>query len=181
MKSRNFSSQAIILSRKNYSEADRIITAFSRDFGKLTFLAKGVRGVKSRKRGHLEIFNLLNFSASRGRDMNLMTEAEVVNNFSLIRKSLKKTAVAYFLVDVVKRVTRDEEEHREVFDLLSEYLQKLETTTAMKSLRNDFSYKLLVLLGFWPSGKILTDTDRVLEEIVEHELSSIRVGKKIAG
>ena len=181
MKPKNFSSQAIVLARKNFSETDRILTLFSKGFGKQTFLAKAVRTVKSRKRGHLEVFNLISFSASRGKDLDLMTEAEIVNNFSWVRKNLKKAAVAYFLVDVVRRVTRDDEAHPEVFDLLTEYLQKLEKTTNLKSLRNDFTYHLLVLLGFWPKEKLLSDPDRVLEEIVERELSSIRVGKKIAG
>ncbi|MFH1792345.1 MAG: DNA repair protein RecO, partial [Patescibacteria group bacterium] len=61
MKQRNYSTEAIILATKDYSEADRILVVYTKDFGKLSLIAKGVRKTTSKKRGHLEIFNYLKF------------------------------------------------------------------------------------------------------------------------
>src|SRR3990167_232676 len=98
MKPRNYTSEGIVLARKNYGEADRIIVIYSKHFGKLRLLAKGVRRPKSRKRGHIEVFSRLKFQVSRGKGMDLITEAEIIQNFSEIRKSLKKVTVAFFCI-----------------------------------------------------------------------------------
>ena len=76
MKQRSYSSDGIILSRKNYGEADRILIVLSKNFGKLSLLAKGIRKIKSKKRGHLEIFSKIKFSAVKGHGFDLMTEAD---------------------------------------------------------------------------------------------------------
>jgi len=68
-----------------------------------------------------------------------------------------------------------------LFELLISYLKKVENNqeTSLKELRSDFIMEVLVLLGFWPLGKKMEDPDKVLVEITEREMSTIRVGKKI--
>ena len=78
---RSFGSNAVVLSAKSYSEADKIITVFSKDFGKLTLMAKGVKRLKSRKRGSLEVFSNIKFFAHKGRGMPVVTEVEIIDNF----------------------------------------------------------------------------------------------------
>jgi len=68
VKQKTYSSEGIILSRKNYGEADRILTVFSKNYGKVTLLAKGIRKLISKKRGHLEIFSEVKFSAVSGKE-----------------------------------------------------------------------------------------------------------------
>jgi len=96
VKPRRYSSDAIILSRKNYGEADRFLTVYSKNFGKLRLLAKGVRRPKSKKRGHIEVFSQLKFSASKGKGIDLITEAETIASFEVIRKDLKKVTVGNY-------------------------------------------------------------------------------------
>ena len=181
MKPRNYSSEGIVLARKNCGEADRIVVIYSKHFGKLRLLAKGVRRPKSRKRGHIEVFSRLKFQVSRGKGMDLITEAEIIQNFSEIRKSLKKVTVAYFFMEATGRVTHDEEKNEPLYELILLYMGKLQFLqgVSLKKLRSDFVYDCLVLLGFWPKGKIMTDSDRILAEIAERDISTIRVGKKL--
>ncbi len=171
MKPRRYSSEAIVLARRNFSEADRILVVYSKYYGKLSLLAKGVRKPKSRKRGALEVFSHFKFSAARGKSLDLVTEAELVNPFNLIRENLKKTSVAYFLLEVVGRSTRDDEKNERLFQLLLNYLNKLEKEKSLKELREDFIYQSLVLLGFWPKGKKMDNPDQVLENVVEREMT----------
>src|SRR3972149_9393719 len=118
MKPKNYSSEAVVLSRKNYGESDRIISVFSKNYGKLNFLAKGVRRSLSRKRGHIEVFSRVKFLGLKGRALNIVTEVELMDSFSSLRKDLRRVSVAYFLVDVVKKITSEEEKHAELYDLL---------------------------------------------------------------
>lgn len=179
MLSRKYSSQGIVLARRNYSEADRILIVFSEKYGKLSLLAKGVRRPKSRKRAHIEIFNRINFSAARGRGLDIITEAEVIDAFADVKKDLKKVTVAYFFMESVERLTREGEKHEEIYNYLKSYLEKLRQFGSLRKLREQYIYDLLVSLGFWPKGKILINPDKVLEDVIEHPQYSIRVGKKL--
>lgn len=179
MQLRTYSSEAIVLSRKNYSEADRILIVYSKHYGKLSLLAKGVRRPKSRKRGALEVFSHIKFAASRGKNLDIVTEVELIDLFKEIRKSLKRTSVAYFLIEVVNRLTREDEKNIELYICLIDNLEKLRTGKNLRELRENFIYQTLVILGFWPKDKELKNPDTVLEQITEREMFSKRVGKKI--
>lgn len=176
---RGYASEGIVLARKNYSEADRILIVYSEKFGKLGLLAKGVRRPKSRKRAHIEIFNRIKFSAVTGKGLDIMTEADVIDSYTDIKKELKKVTVAYFFMEVAGRMTREGERHSDVYQCLKYYLERLKTDESLKIIRKEYIEKMLVSLGFWPEGKTLSDPDRVLEEVLERPQNSARVGKKL--
>lgn len=175
---RRYTTEAIVLSRRNFSEADRILSVYSKHYGKLTLIAKGVRKPKSRKRGSIEVFSYIKFSAARGKNMDIVTEVDLLDRFPEIRKSLNRTSLAYYFMEVVGRLTQEEKN----YDLFSHLLKNLELcgkTNKLKDLKSSFVYKTLVILGFWPKNKKLVNEDKVLEDIVERELNSKRVGRKI--
>lgn len=179
MKSRLYSSEGIILSRKNYGEADRILTVITNNHGKKTLLAKGIRKIKSRKRGHLEIFSKFKFSASSGKGFDILTEAELVDNFINIRNDLNRVTLAYYFCEVINKITRDDEKMPSVFSLLSLVLHELESAKNLKALRKTFIKNLLIDLGYWPKDKNMIDHDIELEEVLERKINSLRVGKKV--
>ena len=179
MTPRSYSTEGIVLARRNYSEADRILSIFTKDHGRVGVLAKGVRKPSSKKRGHLEIFSHVRFSAIKGRGIDLISEAEIIDNFTQVRANLKKVSLAYYFMEVVGRTTHENETHEEVFRLIIEYLNKLKNEKELKKLRLNFVLELLTTLGFWPKGKPMPNPDAILEEVVEREFSSLRVGKKL--
>ncbi len=179
MKLRSYQDEGIILSRKTYGEADRILSLYSKSHGKVVCIAKGVRKPTSRKRGHIESFSHIRFSASVGKSMSVITETETVENFTILRTNLKKLSVAYFFLETVNKITHEGVPHEEVFDLLLKYLKSLEKETQVKELRNNFTREILVTLGYWDKEKDMPNPDQVLESILERDLSSIRIGKKL--
>lgn len=176
---RSYSSEGVVLARRNLGEADRILILFTRDYGRLSFIAKGVRKVTSKKRGHIEVFSYIKFHANKGRGIDIMTEAETVEGFGKIRDDLNKVAVAYFMLEVVGKVTREGEPHKELFDLLLQYLRKLKEASLLRKLRDEFTKKALISLGFWPEGKRMDNPDYILENVAEKKITSIRVGKRL--
>lgn len=179
MKQRTYSSEGIILSRKNYGEADRILVVFSKHFGKLTLLAKGIRKIKSKKRGHLEIFSKVKFSAVHGKGMDIITETETINDYAGVRSNLNKISLAYYFCEVVNKITHEDGNASSIYVLLSNALENLEVETELKKLRLKFIYDLLIEMGYWPENKKMTDADIVLEDVIERKLNSVRVGKKM--
>lgn len=176
----SYSDEGIVLARRNFGEADRILSVYSKHHGKISLLAKGVRRPGSRKRGHVEIFTFVKFSATQGKNLDIVTEAEIIDSFSEVRKSLKKISLAYYFMEVIGRITHEGEPNYELFNLILENLQRLKDEKKLKKLRLDFVLKLLIILGFWPRGKPLLDPDLVLSEVIERKLSSVRVGKKMS-
>ena len=179
MRAKKFTSEGIVISRKNYSEADRILVIYTNDYGKLSVMAKGVRKLKSKKRGHLEVFSHIKFSASKGSGIDVMTEVESINDFHKIKKDLKKVALAYYFMEVVFKLTSQEEKNKELFRLILNYLDKLDIDKNLRTLRFSFIHDLLVLLGYWPVNRIMANPDKVLEEVLERQIYTLRVGKKL--
>ena len=155
------------------------MVVYSKRYGKISVIAKGVRKLKSRKRGHIEVFSHVKFSAARGKSLDIITEVEIINSFAKARADLKKVSVAYFFVETIGRLTREDEKNEELFALLLSYLARLEGRVKLRTLRERFIFDSLVLVGFWPEGKPLESPDVVLENIVERKLNSFRVGKKL--
>lgn len=179
MIARTYSDIGFILGRKTFGEADRIISVLSKNHGRINVLAKGVRRPKSKKRGHLEVFTLINFQATSGKGVGIVTEAETINSFEDIRKNLNKVTLAYYFSEVVAKITHEHEKNEVVFETLKTHLLKLEETQKLKELKKEFIYQILTVTGFWPKEKELHNPDQVLEEVLERNISSIRVGKRV--
>lgn len=172
-----FKTEGVVLKRFNFGEADRVITLYTKHYGKITCLAKGIRRITSRKRGNLEIFNQVSFFAAKGRGMDIITEAETINAYSSLRKKLKKIAFAYEICEMTDRLTAENSEQEEVYFLLTDYLKKLDETECEEPylLINDFGENLLKVLGFWPREKSFSENFIVssyIEDIIESKLKS---------
>jgi DNA repair protein RecO (recombination protein O) len=176
---RNYSTEAVVLRTRDTNDADKIITLFTRDFGKQVVIAKGVKKLKSRKRGNIEIFNHASMSIVNTKGMGIITEAQLLSPFEKIRGSLPKTSVAYFVVEVINRTTQDNEKNEEIYELLLGYLTKINNSGKLREIRDRFTIDLLTLLGFWPSKRPMLEPDMILEQIIERKPNSLRVGKKL--
>lgn len=145
---RSYKAEAVVLKRVNWGEADRLVTVFSRQQGKLKLLAKGIRRLSSRKKGHLELFNQVKLQAANGKNLDLVIEAETLNNFSRLRRNLNRVRIAYLLLELVDKLTAENQEHQEVYSLLVNALTQLNGHSASNNLIADFETQLLTRLGF---------------------------------
>lgn len=177
MSSHSYSGEGFVLTRHNFGEADRLLSLYTQNNGKISLIAKGVRRPKSKKRGHIEVFAYVKFQAIKGNGIDIMTEAEVVDDFIEIRQSLKKVSLAYYISEVVSKVTHDSESNTELFNLIYLTFIKLKKTKRLRDLRRDFVCKLLVLMGYWPHDKSIPNPDFELQEVIERQIHSERVGK----
>jgi DNA repair protein RecO (recombination protein O) len=179
MKFRAYSSQAIVLKRKDYGEADRVITLFSLDQGKVTFIAKGVRRLTSRKRSSLEVFSHIEFLAHEHQGMDVLVETRILQDFSLLRTSLPRAAAGYFALETIDKLFQTHKANPEVFSLLLTYLDRISSGVSLKKTRERFITDLLVILGFWNPERQLSNPDIFLQSVLERPLSTLRVGPKM--
>lgn len=179
MRGKKYSTEAIILSKKDYSEADRIITVFTSEYGKLSLLAKGVRNLKSKKRGAIEVFHRVKLSAVKGHDLDIVTEVDLRKTHQELKNDLRKMSVGYFFCEVVMKLTEPDSKSYQLFETLNYYFDQLNQSNSLQKTRRDFIYDILVDLGFWPEGQIMQNPDQELQEIVDRKLNTPDIARKI--
>ena len=150
-KSRSLTAEAIVLRHSDYGEADRIVTLFTRERGKLRAVAKGARKIASRKAGHLEPFTRLKIQLAMGRDLFIVTQAETIDAYPTLRDDLTRTGQAAYVIELLDRFVRDEEAASPpLFKLLAETLSRLAAETDSWLAVRYYEMRLLDFLGFRP-------------------------------
>ena len=147
---RSYLTQAIVLGHIEYGEADRILKLFTFEQGKITAIAKGVRKIRSRKAGHLEPFTRVNLFLAKGRNMDIITQAETIDPYMGLRQDLQRVAFASYVVEVLDRFTYEEGQNVGMFDLLADTLSRLENQDNLETVIHYYEVRLLDLLGFRP-------------------------------
>ncbi len=141
---------AIVLARMDFGEADRIITLYSRQHGKLRVIAKGARRPLSRLGPHLEYFTRSRLMLSKGRDLDIVTGADTTEGHLGIRDDLQAFGHASHMVEILARLTEDRQENAAVFDLLASSLQLLADGVDPFHVTRHYELALLTLLGYRP-------------------------------
>ena len=144
-----YKTRGIIINRTNFGEADRIVTILTYEHGKIKTIAKGVRKVKSHFGGNLEPFCLSLLNIAEGRNLDVITSAEIEKSFLNLRKKVNATKEAYYYSELIDKLTESNDPHPEIFNLLSSVLDNL---NGIKSdiLIPYFEWNLLSHLGYHP-------------------------------
>lgn len=101
-----FRTEAIILRRTNYGEADRILTLLTPERGKLSAIAKSVRKSKSKLAGGLELFATSDITITEGRsELGLITSARLVHFYGNILHDYDRLQLGYELTRLINRIT----------------------------------------------------------------------------
>lgn len=142
----------IILHRLNYGEADRILTVITPDHGKLRLMAKGVRKVKSKLAGGIELFSISTLTYIPGRrDIHTLISTRLVTHYGNIVAKIDRTMMGYELLKKLDKATQDECEE-EFYHLLVYVLSSLNHLDIPVDLIEVWFYvQLLKLLGHEPN------------------------------
>lgn len=134
----------------DWGEADRLLTLFSRERGKVRCIAKGVRRLRSRKAGHLEPFTHAALLLARGRDFWIVTQAETLDAYLPLREDLVRTGYAAYILELIDRFTYDEGETKGLFALLVDTLRRVTAAEDVFLAVRYFELRLLDFVGFRP-------------------------------
>lgn len=147
--------KGIVLTRTNFGEADRIITFLTPDHGKIRVMAKGVRKVKSKLAGGIELFSISDITYIPGKkDIQTLVSTRLQKHFGTIVQDLNRTMYGYELLKQINRATEDEPEP-EYFALLAAALQALDDSVHQSLIELWFGAQLLKQAGYQPN--LVTD------------------------
>ncbi|MEO9256390.1 MAG: DNA repair protein RecO [Tepidiformaceae bacterium] len=144
---RTYTTEGVILRRRNLGEADTIFTVFSDREGKFDAVAKGVRKARSHMRGHLEPLTRSKLLIARGRSLDVFTQAETVKSYRAIRENLELGASAMYCSELVDRFAPEHVEQPGLYGLLLDVLDALEADAPPHVVRW-FEMQLLSNLGY---------------------------------
>lgn len=172
---RSFKTEGIVIKRKNFGEADRILTVFTKNKGKISIIAKGVRKISSRRSSHIELLNLSLLTCHDSK-MPILTEAEALSYFSPLKCDLTKAGYAFYVCELIDGLLAEHQENRAVFNLLQQVFYDLEIEENPKKRIKRFEEELIILLGFWPKEQMfLEDSESFIEGIMERKIKTRRI------
>ncbi|KPJ76918.1 MAG: hypothetical protein AMJ54_09940 [Deltaproteobacteria bacterium SG8_13] len=168
---------AILLRRVEYGDYDLILTFLTRDFGKLSAIAKSARKSAKRFAGRLESFAVLRILCSVGRrscsvgrrsGLPILQEADLINLHPSIRTDVMKTAYASYWAELIDRWTEEAEQQPDLFFLLQHVFEQLNSgPVSPAELSILFQIRLLALTGHQPNlrqcGICRTDLDQAAD------------------
>jgi len=148
---RQFRTQAIILSRRDFGESDRLLKLFTPDYGKLSAIAKGARKPRSKLGGHIELFARSDVLIHKGRSLDILVQAELIDPYLGLRDDLRRAAYANYAAELLDRFTADEDvSQAELFALLDQSLRRIADAADPRLAARFYELHLLDLAGFRP-------------------------------
>lgn len=147
---RVYKTPAIILRQRRLGDADKIITLYSANYGKIDAVAKGVRRIKSRLAGHVEPLNHGSYMLARGRNLDIVTQAETIEPFVALREDLDRLSRALYVAELVDRFTEERAENFALYRLLLDALRQLSESDEVDLVLRSFEMSMLVLMGYGP-------------------------------
>jgi DNA repair protein RecO (recombination protein O) len=145
--------EAITLKSMKYGDTSKIVTFYTKEFGKIKGIAKGARTSKNKFGSSLEPLTkaLLVFYKKEHRELHLISQCDAIDSFRHISEDLDRMSVGLAVLELVDQVTHDEERKPALYDLLAEILGVLNCSTGNFSVYFDsFRLKLVVMFGYAP-------------------------------
>jgi DNA repair protein RecO (recombination protein O) len=145
-------SAALVIGSFPLGESDRVVTFFSRDYGKVRGVAKASRRMRSRFGGALELFTLgqLVFFDTGRSDLVRIDHFDVVEPFARVREDLERLGQAAWIVECVSRLTADRDPHAGLYGLLNRSLRAMDAAAAPTRVAVCFGVRCLDALGYRP-------------------------------
>ncbi|MFO7166632.1 MAG: DNA repair protein RecO [Chloroflexota bacterium] len=167
MRDRVYRTEAVIIRRSDFGEADRLLTLMTPQ-GKRRVVAKGVRKTTSRLAGHIELFTYTTMLLAVGRNLDIVTQSVIRASYDGLRGDLERIGAAYYVAELIDRMTEDEDENRRAFELLVSTLGALDTSRSPDLVLRHYELHLLDALGFRPQLRECAMCQELLDEDTRH-------------
>ena len=161
---RTYRTEAIVLRRSNFGEADRLLTLFSRDFGKIRAIAKGARKPQARKAGHVELFMRTDFLVAKGKSIDIITQAELVEPYAQLRKDLVRTTYAAYAAELIDSLSAEADRDLNKYNLLANALGWMDYLEDLLLVARYYEMRLLSFSGLQPQLFRCLHCGRQIEE-----------------
>lgn len=147
-----FKSEAVVLQATDYAEFDKIVSLYTKNYGRIKGIARGAKRSQKRFGGALEPFtcNEVDFFEKEGHGLARLENCRILNPYTAISQDINKIAYGNYLLELVNILTPEREKHPEVFRLLLFFLNLLSEQSPREEILRIFELRLTSLLGYQP-------------------------------
>ena len=144
--------QGLVLIKRDLRETSLIVDFYTKEFGKICGVLKGIRTDPKKFASNLEFFSLneIIFYRKTRSMFHLVSQADKMDNFTRIRENIERSTTAAFMMEMVSSIMQPEDKNEEIFDLTLASLKELETNYNPEKIATIFKIKMLSLSGFKP-------------------------------
>lgn len=195
--------KGIVISKKEIEEADRYITVFMEDYGKISTLVRGIRKSKKRDKTAADVLSLTDFSFYRKGETIILSDFNGIESYQGIKSDFEKLNIALYLFSALNQILVENDRNRKLYNILLktlEYLDKTEDEKKNLLLIVYFLYELIKIEGIYQEiteflnflkkeqiVKISIKEEKILEDllsenirkIIQNEMISINEIRKI--
>jgi len=158
--------EGIVLKSFDFRETSRIATFFTRDFGKVKGVLKGIRKDPKKFGSNVEKFSVndIVYYQYRNSDIHLVSHCDMKDFFSGLRQDLERMTAASYATELIDTLMPAEEQSFEIYDLMQVFLKSLQTTTDVSKLVQTFQIKILSLSGFKPHLETCVRCSKIVDD-----------------
>ncbi len=144
--------EAIVLKTYDYRETSRIAVFFTKDFGKVSGVMKGIRKDPRKFASSVDqcSVNTIVYYQYRNSDLHLISQCDMHQFFQVIRADLRRSMAASYILELVHKIMPAEQRNQKIYQLMISFLKSLETAADVTQLVHMFQIKLLLFSGFRP-------------------------------
>jgi len=144
--------EALILKTFDFRETSMIAHFFSKDYGRIDGILKGIRKDPKKFASRLEPFstNEIVFYQARSSGLHLISQCDLIENFNHIRAELKSIAFSSYLIDLLGHLMPHEEKNEQVYTLANAALRHMNSGADTEKVVRVFIIKFLKIIGFRP-------------------------------
>jgi DNA repair protein RecO (recombination protein O) len=165
LRNRLYTTEAIVLSRQDYSEADRIFVLFTPARGRMSVIAKGIRRPKSRFGSSLDYFGRVSLDLAKGRDLDVVTGVTAIDGHGRLRIDTASYGYAAYFAELTRHLTQDRQENRPLYNLLASSLALVNDGIEPWPVARHFELGILTMLGYRPEMFRCVNCSRDLEAV----------------
>ncbi len=159
--------EAIVLSKRDFRETSLIVNFYTREFGKLSGILKGIRKEPDKFASSLEPFSLndIVFYKHSATTLHLVSQCDLKNNFTPIRQNMFKVGMASIVLELIDAVMQLDDRNEDIFNLGVDTLSGLVSNNNPDKITTIFKIKMLSLSGFKPNlDSCVICTNKILGE-----------------
>ena len=145
-----YQTTGIVIGRTNFGEADRVIRFLTPEHGKLSAVARGIRKIKSRSAGHLELFGEVGLMLAKGRNLDIVASARLAWYPHNIATDYTRLGLAYAFANMTDKLAQERQAQPELYNHLHEALQAVDQGASGPLVELWYKLRLLQLAGFRP-------------------------------
>jgi DNA repair protein RecO (recombination protein O) len=146
----DYQTEAVIIHKIKLGEADRILTLYTPDLGKIEGVAKGVRRPKSKMAGHLELLTYSQLRLARGRNLDTITGSQTIDSFMALKDDIRLCSYGLYTAELINQFSVAHVGNPELFKVFIDTLGRLSRSPNVELTLRYFELRLLELSGFRP-------------------------------